>query len=363
MSIRSVRNSFLSLDGLVNFALIFRESGLGKSTFVNTLFSAHLLDSKGRTSSAQPNRKTVNIEPVSHVLKENGVKLRLTIVDTPGYGDQVNNDRCWEPIITYIKDQHGAYLKKELTATRDRFIEDTRIHLCLFFISPTGHALKPIDILVLQRLVEVVNVVPVIAKSDCLTPAEKLAFKERIKAEIDFHGIHLYPYASPEDDDDDRTINQAIHEFLPFAIVGSELLIDVDGAKVRGRKTRWGAINVEDPEHCEFVQLREFITRSHLQDLIETTQHRHYESFRTPVVSPAQLPHHLIMVAIQVPERVNLLHLARLLITITLELTTSFNACIADALSPSLSDLAINKEPSIQAKLSAHYHAPSNLLD
>ncbi|KAJ9062347.1 cell division control protein [Entomophthora muscae] len=275
-----IQKKFLKRGFHLNIILV-GESGMGKSTFVNTLFSAHLLDSKGRTSSAQPNRKTVNIEPVSHVLKENGVKLRLTIVDTPGYGDQVNNERCWEPIITYIKDQHGAYLKKELTATRDRFIEDTRIHLCLFFISPTGHSLKPIDILVLQKLVEVVNVVPVIAKSDCLTPAEKFAFKNRIKTEIEYHGINLYPYASPEDDDDDREINQAIRDFLPFAIVGSELLIDVDGAKVRGRKTRWGAINVEDPEHCEFVQLREFITRSHLQDLIETTQHRHYESFRS----------------------------------------------------------------------------------
>ncbi|KAJ9059152.1 cell division control protein, variant 2 [Entomophthora muscae] len=237
-----IQKKFLKRGFHLNIILV-GESGMGKSTFVNTLFSAHLLDSKGRTSSAQPNRKTVNIEPVSHVLKENGVKLRLTIVDTPGYGDQVNNERCWEPIITYIKDQHGAYLKKELTATRDRFIEDTRIHLCLFFISPTGHSLKPIDILVLQKLVEVVNVVPVIAKSDCLTPAEKIAFKNRIKTEIEYHGINLYPYASPEDDDDDREINQAIRDFLPFAIVGSELLIDVDGAKVRGRKTRWGAIN------------------------------------------------------------------------------------------------------------------------
>ena len=27
------------------------------------------------------------------VIEENGVRLRLNIVDTPGYGDQVNNDR------------------------------------------------------------------------------------------------------------------------------------------------------------------------------------------------------------------------------------------------------------------------------
>lgn len=28
---------------------------------------------------------------------------------------------------------------------RDRFIPDTRIHCCLFFINPTGHTLKPVS--------------------------------------------------------------------------------------------------------------------------------------------------------------------------------------------------------------------------
>jgi septin 3/9/12 len=37
---------------------------------------------------------------------------------------------------------------------------------------------------------------------------------------------------------------------------------------------------VEDENHCEFVQLRNFLTRTHLQDLIETTSQIHYESFR-----------------------------------------------------------------------------------
>ena len=51
--------------------------------------------------------------------------------------------RSWDPIIKYIKDQHSAYLRKELTAMRDRYIQDTRIHCCLYFINPTGHSLRP----------------------------------------------------------------------------------------------------------------------------------------------------------------------------------------------------------------------------
>jgi septin family protein len=40
--------------------------------------------------------------------------------------------------------------------------------------------LKQIDIIVLKKLVEVVNVVPVIAKADTLTLEERAAFKQRV---------------------------------------------------------------------------------------------------------------------------------------------------------------------------------------
>ncbi|SAL98286.1 hypothetical protein [Absidia glauca] len=257
-----------------------RQSGLGKSTLVNTLFASHLIESKGRLNADEPSRQTTEIEAVSHLIEENGVRLRLNIVDTPGYGDQVNNENCWEPIIKYIKDQHSAYLRKELTAQRERYIQDTRIHCCLFFVTPSGHSLKPIDIVVLQKLSEVVNVVPVIAKSDSLTLEEREAFRQRIKAELDFHNINLYPYASEEDDEQEQSLNESIRELIPFAVVGSERNVVIDGNAVRGRRTRWGVISVEDENHCEFVHLRNFLTRTHLQDLIETTAMIHYEAFR-----------------------------------------------------------------------------------
>ncbi|GAA5812985.1 Septin Spn2 [Mucor flavus] len=188
--------------------------------------------------------------------------------------------KSWEPIIKYIKDQHSAYLRKELTARRERYIVDTRVHCCLFFITPSGHSLKPIDVVVLKKLSEVVNVVPVIAKSDSLTSEERDAFKQRIKAEPAFHNIRLYPYESEENEEHEKSLNESIFELIPFAVVGSERNVVIDGKAVRGRKTRWGSINVKNPEHCEFIRLRNFLTRTHLQDLIETTAMIHYETFR-----------------------------------------------------------------------------------
>ncbi|KAF2085976.1 cell division control protein [Saccharata proteae CBS 121410] len=256
------------------------QTGLGKSTLINTIFASHLIDSKGRLDPTESIRSTTEIQAASHVIEENGVRLRLNIVDTPGYGDLINNDRCWDPIVKYIKDQHSAYLRKELSAQRERYLKDSRIHCCLFFIQPSGHALKPIDIVVLKKLTEFVNVVPVIAKSDSLTLEERAEFKQRIKEEFAFHNLRMYPYDNEEHDSEEVALNSEIKQQIPFAVVGSEKTIVVGGQEVRGRQNRWGVINVEDENHCEFVALRDFLTRTHLQDLIETTSQIHYESFR-----------------------------------------------------------------------------------
>lgn len=146
--------------------------------------------------------------------------------------------------------------------------------------SLTISRLKPIDIVVLKKLSDVVNVVPVIAKSDSLTLEERMAFKERIKEEFTFHNLRMYPYDNDEQDEEERATNSSIKDLIPFAVVGSENSIVVGGRSVRGRQNRWGVINVEDENHCEFVSLRNFLTRTHLQDLIETTSQIHYETFR-----------------------------------------------------------------------------------
>lgn len=72
-----------------------------------------------------------------------------------------------------------------------------------------------------------------------------------------------------------------LQSIIPFAVVGSERSVIIEGKSVRGRKNRWGVVNVEDENHCEFMHLRNFLTRTHLQDLIETTAQIHYEAFRS----------------------------------------------------------------------------------
>lgn len=42
------------------------QTGLGKSTLINTIFASHLMDSKGRFAADEPVRQTTEIQTVSH---------------------------------------------------------------------------------------------------------------------------------------------------------------------------------------------------------------------------------------------------------------------------------------------------------
>lgn len=59
---------------------------------------------------------------------------------------------------------------------------DLRVHACLYFIRPTGHSLKPLDIEVMKKLSTRVNLIPVVAKADTLTPVDLAKFKQRVRS-------------------------------------------------------------------------------------------------------------------------------------------------------------------------------------
>lgn len=109
------------------------------------------------------------------------MRLRLTVVDTPGFGDFVNNDDSWRPIVENIEQRFDAYLEAENKVNRMNIV-DNRVHACVYFIQPTGHSLKPLDIEVMRRLHTKVNLIPVIAKADTLTDEEIALFKQRVGA-------------------------------------------------------------------------------------------------------------------------------------------------------------------------------------
>ena len=68
---------------------------------------------------------------------------------------------------------------------------------------------------------------------------------------------------------------------MPFAVIGSEKDIKTpDGRVLKGRQYSWGVAEVENEDHCDFKKLRSILIRTHMLDLIHTTEEMHYEAYR-----------------------------------------------------------------------------------
>uniref|UniRef100_A0A8C3QCU4 Uncharacterized protein n=7 Tax=Passeriformes TaxID=9126 RepID=A0A8C3QCU4_GEOPR len=261
--------------------MVVGESGLGKSTLINSLFLTDLYPERIIPGAADKIERTVQIEASTVEIEERGVKLRLTVVDTPGYGDAINCRDCFKTIISYIDEQFERYLHDESGLNR-RHIIDNRVHCCFYFISPFGHGLKPLDVEFMKAIHNKVNIVPVIAKADTLSLKERERLKKRILDEIEEHGIKIYhlPDAESDEDEDFKEQTRLLKASIPFCVVGSNQLIEAKGKKVRGRLYPWGVVEVENPEHNDFLKLRTMLI-THMQDLQEVTQDLHYENFRS----------------------------------------------------------------------------------
>lgn len=260
--------------------MVVGQSGLGKSTLMNTLFKSKVSRKSVLGTGQEKIPKTIEIKSISHDIEEKGVRMKLTVIDTPGFGDQINNENCWQPIMKFINDQYEAYLQEEININRKKRIPDSRVHCCIYFIPPTGHCLRPLDVEFMRRLSKVVNIVPVIAKADTLTLEERDFFKKKIREELRANGIDVYPQKEFDEDAEDRMINEKIREMIPFAVVGSDQEYQVNGRKLLGRKTKWGTIEVENIAHCEFAYLRDLLIRTHMQNIKDITSSIHYEMYR-----------------------------------------------------------------------------------
>ncbi|TMS15383.1 Septin-9 [Larimichthys crocea] len=148
----------------------------------------------------------------------------------------------------FINDQYEAYLQEEININRKKRIPDSRVHCCIYFIPPTGHCLRPLDVEFMRRLSKVVNIVPVIAKADTLTLEERDFFKKKIREELRANGIDVYPQKEFDEDAEDRNDQREDQ--------------------------------VENIAHCEFAYLRDLLIRTHMQNIKDITSSIHYEMYR-----------------------------------------------------------------------------------
>lgn len=284
--------------------------GLGKSTLINTLFNKDLynLNSEKDVKSSNnqledfklendfgdnvygieeksefrtPPADKVKMQTVSTQIEENGVVLKLTVINASGFGDSIDSTDSWKPIIKEINSRFDQYLDSENKINRYT-IEDNRIHACLYFIEPTGHCLRSLDLEFFKSVHERCNLIPVIAKSDILMDEEIENFKNTIRSQLDEANIQLFQPSEYSTDDDKSTASKPLFDKMPFAVIGStDMITTEEGKTVRGRAYPWGIVEVDNKSHSDFVYLRDLLIRQHLEELKDKTSKVLYERYRS----------------------------------------------------------------------------------
>jgi septin family protein len=265
--------------------LVVGESGLGKSTLISCLFLSDLYKDRKLPSAAEQISRTVSIEKKQLDIIEKGVKLKVTIVDTPGYGDSLDSQNSFETVNRYIEEQFEQYFRDESGLNRKNIV-DNRVHCCLYFISPTGRGLSQLDILFMRQLCERVNIIPIIARADTLTPTELLFLKKKILKDLTDNGISIFKIPECDSDEDEafRKRDQELRDSIPYAIVASTTQVDVNGRKTRARVYPWGVIDIQDESFSDFIKLKTFLSL-HMQDLKDATNETLYENYRALYLS------------------------------------------------------------------------------
>nr|XP_020740350.1 septin-1 isoform X3 [Odocoileus virginianus texanus] len=265
--------------------MVAGESGLGKSTLINSLFLTNLYEDRQIPEASARLTQTLTIERRGVEIEEGGIKVKLTVVDTPGFGDSVDCSDCWLPVVRFIEEQFEQYLRDESGLNRKN-IQDSRVHCCLYFISPFGRGLRPLDVAFLRAVHEKVNIIPVIGKADALMPKETQALKQKIREQLKEEEINIYQFPECDSDEDEdfkrqdaemkvqrqsrtglrsqgrrmwrwelrkvsvhraargwRSLTPPLQESIPFAVVGScEVVRDGGPRPVRGRHYSWGTV-------------------------------------------------------------------------------------------------------------------------
>uniref|UniRef100_A0A8C1R6X9 Septin 5b n=1 Tax=Cyprinus carpio TaxID=7962 RepID=A0A8C1R6X9_CYPCA len=229
--------------------MVAGESGLGKSTLINSLFLTDLYK----------DRKLLNAEGI--FLLPCLLPVNVFIIVKKRFLFQINAVLLNFPFIKILKNYAHS-------------------------LSLLPLRLRPVDVEFMKALQDKVNVVPLISKADCLTPAEMRKMKDRVREEIEKFGIKVYQFPDCDSDEDEEFKQQdrELKESTPFAVIGSNTIVEVKGQRVRGRLYPWGIVEVENQSHCDFVKLRNMLIRSHMHDLKDITCDVHYENYRAQCI-------------------------------------------------------------------------------
>lgn len=285
----------------INFSImIIGESGSGRSTLINTLCGGNPIVPTSLTANQDPFTKKLTLRHENVELEDNeGHKISLNIIDTPNFANSIDCSEDFKVVVDFIRHQFDEVLLEESRVKRNPRFKDGRIHALIYLINPTGHGLSEIDVKFLLHVNNLVNIIPVIAKADSLTPAELQLNKQLIAEDLTNYGINYYKFNEYEyeqeyTDDEIIEYNKYLNSLIPFAVIGANEYRenpneDEDKLKFRTLNPEYSVpINVENPDINDFTVLKNVLLITHLNEFKDITHETIYENYRTEALSGKQ---------------------------------------------------------------------------
>lgn len=267
--------------------LVCGQPGTGKTAFIETVLGRQNII-REKIWSKQPGSNMELYSCTGELDEEDGSRLALTVIDTSGFADSIDATGDIDYLAEYIETRFDEVLAEESRIRRNPKFRDNRVHACLYFIEPTGHGLRELDIVAMQRLSQIVNVIPVLARADQMTMSERIQCKNQVKEDIAFHDIHIYDFGQDADELEEESeylqLLESVRQAQPFAVVSSTEFGE-DGHPLYRRKLIHGSIDITNPKLSDFVILRETLLTSFLSDLKDATRDVLYEAYRTAQLS------------------------------------------------------------------------------
>lgn len=260
--------------------MLVGKSGVGKTSFINTLLNANIISDHMNIYRTQIPQKTTSICIHELKLEEGDYNMDLNIIDTPGYGDLIDNRFCWYGPAKYIDDQFRLVIRQELQPSREN-LKHTEVNLCLYFLNYSSRGLNALDLQAIKKLAERVNLIPIVSKVDSCTKIEIENFKQKVQNTLINQKIKVCPFLQFESIEIDKIFRSQI----PFSIINSKQPLTSDSNNdntvvvKRGRHYNWGFAQVDNLDHCDFLNLKKFIIDEHMVEFITSTK-QHYELFR-----------------------------------------------------------------------------------
>ncbi|WIA12746.1 hypothetical protein OEZ85_006381 [Tetradesmus obliquus] len=284
------------LDTYVNY-MVLGESGLGKTTFINNLISSYAVSTPARIQDSNTTTlsqfqgdseslRTV-LEPM--MVPECSRRVIISIQDMPGWGDDVNLTRYLRAVASFLLEQRiKDYEKLDGGCNFDPTTMCGQlphsITACLYFLPP--HRTKKIDLVLMAAVSQLVPIIPVIAKADCMTDRELATYRNEVQGMLQSPNKYTSGRNMPQLDVFTFQFSQAIIEglamrSLPLAVSCSRDVEPCDDPAflqsmgLEGlekpvqpvRHYKWGAVYPLNRGHSDLIVLKRLLLGDRVDSL------------------------------------------------------------------------------------------------